>query len=49
MERGVFLRPLGNVIYILPPFVISNEQLDIIYQTILEVLEIMNTPARIEH
>ena len=48
MERGVFLRPLGNVIYILPPFVITDEQLDTIYQTILEVLEIMNTPATIE-
>ncbi len=27
MERGVFLRPLGNTIYILAPFTISNKQL----------------------
>ena len=50
MERGVFLRPLGNVVYILPPFVITDDQLDTIYQTIIEVVETMNAPAeRIEH
>ncbi|MCK0131854.1 adenosylmethionine--8-amino-7-oxononanoate transaminase [Flavobacteriaceae bacterium F08102] len=41
MKRGVFLRPLGNTIYILPPFVISDEQLDKIYHCIEEVLEIV--------
>jgi len=39
MERGVFLRPLGNVIYILPPFIISDAQLDKIYSTIEEGLD----------
>lgn len=39
MNNGVFLRPLGNVIYILPPFVTSNEQLDKIYSTIEEALD----------
>ncbi len=34
MKNGVFLRPLGNTIYILPPFVITNEQLQKIYRTI---------------
>ena len=38
MERGIFLRPLGNVIYILPPFVITDEQLDKIYESIVEVI-----------
>lgn len=39
MDHGVFLRPLGNTIYILPPYIISNEQLDQIYQTIKSSLE----------
>jgi len=39
MENGVCLRPLGNVIYILPPFIISDAQLDKIYTTIEEGLE----------
>ncbi|MEP2936278.1 MAG: adenosylmethionine--8-amino-7-oxononanoate transaminase [Gilvibacter sp.] len=34
MDRGVFLRPLGNTIYILPPYVISQLELDKVYQTI---------------
>ncbi|OAB80027.1 adenosylmethionine--8-amino-7-oxononanoate transaminase [Cochleicola gelatinilyticus] len=41
MERGVYLRPLGNTIYILPPFVTSNKQLESIYTAIKEVLEII--------
>ena len=41
MSNGVFLRPLGNTIYILPPFVIEQEQMDRIYQSIVDVLEIV--------
>ncbi len=38
MNKGVFLRPLGNTIYILPPFVITNEELEIIYKAIEDCL-----------
>lgn len=38
MQRGVFLRPLGNTIYISAPYTISEEQLDKIYVTIEDVL-----------
>ena len=38
MDKGVFLRPLGNTIYILPPFVITNDELDTIYKTIEDCL-----------
>ena len=34
MENGVFLRPLGNTIYILPPYVITDEQLGYVYEVI---------------
>jgi len=34
MKEGVFLRPLGNTIYILPPYVISKEELERIYSVI---------------
>lgn len=34
MERGVFLRPLGNVIYTLPPYCVSDIDLDEIYAAI---------------
>ena len=39
MDRGVLLRPLGNTVYVLPPYVITNAQLEKIYQSIKEVLE----------
>lgn len=39
IERKVLLRPLGNTVYILPPFVITNEQLQKVYAVIEEVLE----------
>ena len=39
LSNGIILRPLGNIIYILPPYCISNEQLDYIYTKIEEALE----------
>ncbi len=39
MDRGVFLRPLGNTIYIQVPYVITNIELQKVYQVIEDVLE----------
>ncbi len=39
LEAGIILRPLGNVLYVLPPYCISNSELDRIYQRIEEALE----------
>lgn len=41
IENGVILRPVGNVVYILPPYVISKEQLQKVYQVIENALEIV--------
>lgn len=41
MDRGVFLRPLGNTIYIQVPYVITEKQLDKVYRVIEEALEIV--------
>lgn len=38
MGSGVFLRPLGNTIYILAPYIITDEQLKKIYTSIKDVL-----------
>ena len=37
-DRGVFLRPLGNTIYIVPPFTTSPEQLKSLHETMLQFL-----------
>jgi adenosylmethionine---8-amino-7-oxononanoate aminotransferase len=39
LERGVLLRPLGNVVYVLPPYVISPDELHRVWDVILEALE----------
>jgi adenosylmethionine-8-amino-7-oxononanoate aminotransferase len=39
MERDILLRPLGNVIYILPPYCITEAQLSKIYAAIQEMLD----------
>lgn len=41
IERGVILRPVGNIIYILPPYIISESQLKKVYETIERALEIV--------
>ncbi|TWF41277.1 adenosylmethionine-8-amino-7-oxononanoate aminotransferase [Chitinophaga polysaccharea] len=37
--RRIMLRPLGNTLYILPPYCITNEQLEQVYQSIRELLK----------
>ncbi len=38
MDSGVFLRPLGNTIYILPPYTISKTELEKVYATIIRAI-----------
>ena len=40
MTKGIYLRPLGNTIYIVPPYVISREELSQVYKALEEVLEL---------
>ncbi len=40
MSQGVNLRPLGNTIYTLPPYVVTDEQLQKIYDSMEAVLEL---------
>lgn len=40
IENGIILRPVGNIVYILTPYVITDNQLDKVYQTIENALAI---------
>jgi adenosylmethionine-8-amino-7-oxononanoate aminotransferase len=39
LDAGIILRPLGNILYILPPYCITDEQLSYIYSKIESALE----------
>ena len=39
LKHNVFIRPLGNVIYIMPPLCITNSQLEHCYNVIQESLD----------
>lgn len=41
LERGVLMRPLGNIVYLVPPYSISKEDLEYVYTCILEALSIV--------
>ncbi len=41
MSQGVFLRPLGNTIYILAPFITTSEQLNKLYDTIEDCIDLL--------
>lgn len=33
LKKGVLLRPLGHIIYFMPPYVISQEEMDLMFET----------------
>jgi len=41
IANGVILRPVGNIVYILPPYIISDSQLEKVYSVVEEALEIV--------
>lgn len=41
LDKGVLLRPLGNIIYIIPPYCITDAQLNQVYQTILGMQQLV--------
>ncbi len=41
IENGIILRPVGNIVYILPPYIISDIQLQKVYEVVEKALEIV--------
>lgn len=39
LDKNILLRPLGNVVYLLPPYVITREELRLVYKALEELLE----------
>jgi len=41
IENGIILRPVGNIVYILPPYIITDEQLQKVYEVVEKALGIV--------
>jgi len=39
LKKGVFVRPLGNVVYFMPPYVINFDQIDIMMDSVYEIIK----------
>ena len=39
VERGVWIRPFGRLIYVMPPYIISNDELDFLTSQMFEVIK----------
>lgn len=39
LARGILIRPLGNIVYLVPPYCMSSADLQFVYATILEGLD----------
>ena len=39
VKRGVWIRPIGRLLYLMPPFVVSDAELDVLTSAFAEVLE----------
>lgn len=39
LKEGLILRPLGNVVYLMPPYIISKEQVDCVLEGIRNILK----------
>ncbi len=38
LDKGIFLRPLGNAVYIMPPYCFTREELKRVHDTIIEII-----------
>lgn len=45
LERGLLVRPLGNVIYVLPPYCVTSGELDRLYDAVDEAADLVGRAA----
>lgn len=38
LDRGVYLRPLGNTVYLMPPYCITNKELAFVHKTVIDII-----------
>lgn len=43
LKKGVYLRPLGNTVYIMPPYCITAAELEQVHAVLLEIVKTLNS------
>ena len=41
VRRGIWIRPFGKLVYVMPPYIISEQELKILLEQMVEVVETM--------
>jgi adenosylmethionine-8-amino-7-oxononanoate aminotransferase len=41
LARGVWLRPLADVLYVMPPLAISIEEIDVLMETLTDAIDLI--------
>jgi len=44
MQKGLYIRPLGNTVYTMPPYCITLQELEWMADTIIEIIQDIKTP-----
>ena len=44
LEKGVLLRPLGNVLYLMPPYVLSLKEAEKLCEILCEAVDVATRP-----
>ncbi|MEA3522371.1 MAG: adenosylmethionine--8-amino-7-oxononanoate aminotransferase BioA, partial [Campylobacterota bacterium] len=39
LNHGVLLRPLGHIVYFMPPYIITREEIDVMMDTAYEAIQ----------
>ncbi|WP_180110820.1 MULTISPECIES: adenosylmethionine--8-amino-7-oxononanoate transaminase [unclassified Acinetobacter] len=45
VRRGIWIRPFGKLVYVMPPYIISEHELKILLEQMVEVVKNMEQPA----
>lgn len=41
VDRGIWIRPFGKVVYVMPPYVITHQELSYLLEQLVEVVQTM--------
>ena len=44
LDRGMLIRPLGDVVYLMPPYCVTDAELDRLHDAVLEAPDVLGIP-----